>query len=300
MSDDRLFDRRCRLRIKIPDPNLLPPQAFGTSAIEEIVVGSDRRSVEAGLRVQFEINKTDKKDPNTSQVTVSNLSPDIRSKLARKGIKLELEAGYEGTGLQLLTRSDVRTVDEVVEGGTINSVFRLGDGERALRFGQVSESFGPGTGAGEIIKRLAKVSGLQVGNVPDVVADLLLTYEHGYVADGRWGREFDRIVKAVGYTWSVQDGTIQVLRPGDATNAKILLIQPSSGLIGSPETGTPEKKGGAAHLKWKALLRVVTIGGRVHIKAKKHDGVYVTKKLKYQGDTHGNDWYVHGESVVSK
>lgn len=283
-----LFGRRCRVVVATPSA-----EDFRSTTFDELEVnGGEGTDGESGLRVAFKIERSDGKEPNKSEVTISNLSPDTRGKLQKKGVKVTLEAGYDATGLARIARFDVRTIDHVRNGADWDTKFKGGDGERAWRFARVSESFAANTGAGDVLDYLANASGLQVGNVPNVVGNLLVRYDHGYVVSGKWKDEMDRLVKSIGYVWSVQDETLQVLLPGQPSTASVPFISPDSGLIGSPEFGTPEKKGKPALVKFKSLLMPTLPGARVRLKSERYDGHVRIKKCETAGDTHGGDWYV--------
>lgn len=290
-----LYGRKCKVTIAIP---VSTPGDFAhvTSDVIEINGGDDPEN--PGMRVQFEISRNSEKDPNTSQVIVTNLAPSTRGQLQKKGVKLTLEAGYESVGTSRLFIGDVRTTDHVRNGSDWDTTMKLGDGERAFKFARVSESFSPGVGAGDVLQYLAQQSGLAIGNIPTVVANLTTSFDQGYVAYGKWGNVFDRLVKSLGYVWSIQDGALQVLLPGQSNTAAVPNITPDSGLIGSPEMGTPEKKGKPALLKFRSLLTPVIPGGQVHLQSLRYDAFVRVKKVKHTGDTHGNEWYSDIEGVI--
>jgi hypothetical protein len=289
-----LFGRRCRVLVSIPSS-----EDYHSTTLDELEInGGEGVDGEPGLRVAFKIEKSDGKEPNKSEVTVSNLSPDTRGRLQKKGVKLTLEAGYDATGVSRIFRGDVRTIDHVRNGADWDSKFKGGDGERAWRFARVSESFAAGAGAGDVLDYLANASGLQIGNVPTVIANLTVGYDHGYVVSGKWKDEMDKLVRSIGYVWSVQDETLQVLLPGQSSTAAVPLISPDSGLIGSPEFGTPEKKGKPALVKFKSLLVPTQPGARVHLKSERYDGNVRVKKVEISGDSHGGDWYTTIQGVL--
>src|SRR4051812_17238385 len=58
------------------------------------------------LRVQFKIKKTTKKEPNTAEITITNLNPEHRAQLQTQGGKFILLAGYESTGVEQLFVGD--------------------------------------------------------------------------------------------------------------------------------------------------------------------------------------------------
>jgi hypothetical protein len=291
-----LYGRIARLTISTPAAS-----GFSSTLRDELVIdsNSDGKGGTQGLRVAFKIVKTDGKEPNTAEIIVSNLSPNSRGMLQKKGVKVTLEAGYEATGLSRIYRGDARTIDHVRNKADWDTTIKCGDGERAYQNARVNESFAAGTGAGDILTYLANASGLQIGNVPTVVANLLFTYDQGYVVSGKWIDEMHKLVRALGYYMSIQNETLQVLLPGQASTAAIPLISSDTGLVGSPEFGAPEKKGKPALVKFKSLLMPTLPGARVRLKSLRYDGVVRVKKVEFTGDTFGGPWYTEYQGVLT-
>lgn len=291
-----LYGRRCRVLVSIPSTS-----DFHSTTRDELEINAGEGGAgKQGLRVAFDIKKTDGKEPNEAQIIITNLSPDNRGRLQKKGVKITVEAGYEATGQSRIWRGDTRTVDHVRDGADWNTTIKCGDGERAYKNARVNESFAAGTGAGTVLQYLSEQSGLQIGNSPTVIANLTNRFDQGYVVSGRWRDEMDKLVRSIGYVWSVQDETLQVLLPGQSSTAAIPLVSPDSGLIGSPEFGSPEKKGKPALVKFTSLLFPTLPGARVRLKSARYDGVIRVKKVNLKGDTHGNEWFSIIEGILSQ
>jgi len=284
MASDLLFKRLVRLTIA-----RRVAEDFRT-------VTSDVLEIER-LRVAFKVTKTSGKEPNTCEVTVSNLAADTRAALQTKGVKFLLQAGYEGTGIGQLFVGDVRTIDHVRDGATWNTVIKSGDGERALAFARVNESFASGVKIPDVVRKVAGKLGLGLGNTERAASQMTGEYSQGYAAHGPASRELDRVLAAAGYEYSVQDEQILIVRPGEGSGEQVPELSPSTGLIGSPEFGTPETKGGRALVKVKSLLNFgIKIGSQVVIRSARHNGPVVVRKLEHVGDTAGGDWYTNFEA----
>lgn len=294
----QLYQRRCRLLISVPVDT---PGDFTHTTTNEIEINGGVTDIvgKPGMRVTFNITRTDKKEPNTNKVVVTNLSASTRSALQTKGVKLTLEAGYASVGTTRIFRGDVRTVDHVRNDASWDTTFQVGDGERAYQNARVGESFAPGTNGNVILNYLANASGLQIGNVADV--DLSrVRFDSGYVVAGKWQQAMQRFCASVGYSWSVQDETLQVLAPDGEQPGLIPLISPQTGLIGSPEMGSPETKGKPQLVKFVSLLKPARPGGLVHLKSDRYDSDVRIKKVNMRGDTHGDDWYTEYEGIIQK
>lgn len=296
-SGNALFDRRCRLTIAVP---VATPGDFSGTTSDVIEVDGGRTDAKTfGHRIQFKIDKTLEKQPNTSQIVVTNLAPTTRSALQKKGVKVLLEAGYRETGLSRIFVGDARTVDHKREKADWSTIIKLGDGERAWRFARVSESFSPGTRASDVIKKVARASGLDLGNV-DAQADKIgAIFDQGYVLAGSALRALDKLATSFGKVFSVQDGQLQILDPYEALDLPIPEITPETGLVGSPEMGTPAKPGQPALVQFTSLLISTKPGAKVKLKSERYDGFVLVQKCSFEGDTHGGNWYTKIDGTIS-
>jgi hypothetical protein len=279
-SGQALIGRIYKLTIATP---VATPNNFKDTTSEVIEI--------TDMRIQFSITKTLKKEPNTGEIRITNLSPSRRASLQKKGVKVRLEVGYKDTGLTQIFSGDVRTIDHVRMGADWETVMQLGDGERAWQFARVNESFAPGTPKSEVVRRLADSLGVDAGNVAKQIADITGTFDQGFAASGSASRAFDQVIRAVDLEWSMQDGALQLLRPDQALDATVPDITPTSGLIGSPEMGTPPTKGKPALVKFDALLTPVKPGSKVKLKSDRYDGYVKVVGVEFTGDTRGGAWY---------
>lgn len=297
-----LFDRRCKLTISRETTT----GSTTTTDTLEIDGGKTDRSDSPGLRIQFKIAASTQKEPNTSQVTITNLSENRRQSLQSKGQTLRLECGYsgtrqfQGTGLQQFFTGDIRTIDHVRDGADWNTVLKLGDGERIWKYARVNESFGENTEVAAVIRRLAEATGLGMGNVNDYLnKNVHEMFKQGWSATGSASRALDKALNAIRLNWSIQNGAIYLRRSGEYLDIPIPEIAPDSGLIGSPEMGNPARKGGPALLKFKSLLLPAVPGARVKLKSERYNGYVVALKVTHVGDTSGQDWYSEIDGEIS-
>src|ERR1044071_7509029 len=96
-SGDFLFDRRVSLLVAFP-------------------LATDYRSISGqvvevqDLRVQFKIEKSLEKDPNTAEISITNLAESTRSQMQTQSAKIILRAGYLNTLGQIFV-GDALTID---------------------------------------------------------------------------------------------------------------------------------------------------------------------------------------------
>lgn len=267
----RLFGRRCSF--------LVAPPAADFKVNESELVEFD------GFRTTFQITKTLKPTPNASRLVVYNLAAQSRS-LFVKGARVILQAGY-GETIEQIAQGDVRhtpSAHDVVDWVT---PVELDDGGRGFGFGHISESFAGKTPAGQVLLRVARELGVGLGNAPQVAAvlDRTAQYEHGIVLTGRASAAMEKVTSAWGYTWSIQDGQLQIVLEGDPL-ADIVVLSPSSGLLGTPEFGTAKAKGGRPVMKLRSLLQGrIKPGVKILLESEAHNGLFRAEKVVHTGDT---------------
>ena len=278
-----------------------PSGSFSTTdpSANAIVIEGANGPGEIGLRVSLRVDKTNQKEPNKGELTIYNLAPATRAALQVKGWRALVEAGYKGTGLATAAVLDIRTVDHVRDKADWKTELKGGDGERAFAFAWASKSFAKGTTVGEVLRYCASSLGLSMGNADAQAAKLSQALYGSWTVHGTASAELDRICKAVGLMASVQDGVIQVLAPTESVAQSVPLLTPDTGLIGSPEMGSPAEAKKQASLKFKSLfLPQLRPGGRVRIKSARYDGIFRLLKVQHSLDTHGDDWYSDCESIA--
>src|SRR3990172_565889 len=114
------------------------------------------------LRVQFQVEKHLLKDPNTAELTISNLSEHTRTQFQTRPLRVEIAAGYQGVN-KLLFVGDVRPGSgSKLLGTEWETKLLLGDGSRAFAHGRVSRSYKGGTPVKNIIRDAARALGLSL------------------------------------------------------------------------------------------------------------------------------------------
>jgi hypothetical protein len=291
-----LFDRRAKVTIANPVASATDFRSTTTDIIEVNGGKTDKPNF-PGMRIRLKIEKSLEKAPNTSEIIITNLSPSRRASLQQKGVKVLLEAGYKDTVFRLFS-GDVRSVDHVRNGPDWDTTIKLGDGERAWQFSRVDESFAPGTKVADALKTLARAMGLGTGNIDKQAVNITRAFDQGYAVMGGAARALDKLVTAIGKEWSIQDGELQILDPYQTLDLPIPEIAPTSGLIGSPEMGSPATKKKPALLRFKSLIFPARPGAKVKLKSERYDGYVRIHKVSYDGDTHGGPWYVTCDASV--
>lgn len=258
-----------------------------------------------GLRIEFKVKKTLKKEPNTLDLRVTNLARSTRNKYTSTlSVPVILSAGYAGSE-SLIFSGDSRTIDHIDNGhAEFFTHVQCGDGEKAYRFSNFKAAYGAGKKTADVIRDCAKTFGINLGNLEDVLSKTqfrgqLIEFARGATFHGRSASQFEKLLNSVGLKWSIQNGALQLHTEGKAATDKAVLLNTSTGLIGSPDHAAPEKKGGKAILKVKSLLQPsIRCGGIIKVEAEGIDGQFVVQSLEHAGDSHGAEWYTMCEATA--
>lgn len=285
--------------------------------VYSLVIGQGgQQGVEiSNLRLTFDISKDDTKNPNRSRIRVYNLSASTRQMLEKPDVRCVFKAGYaEEDGPLEVYQGDVSFVFSRYELPDIVTEIELGEGMKAIRDSMVSLSYAKGVSSRTIINDLAKKFGLPV-NMPNDVP--VREWQNGLSYHGAARQALDKVCAATGLSWSIQGGSLQIIRSGGNTNRTVFDIGAESGLIGSPERirkgkqevmldpdDEKQKKRLEAKTKtldtvtqeedgWRVrslLLPTLLPGDRVKLSSRTIDGVFTIRNLRHFGDSHGGDW----------
>lgn len=249
------------------------------------------------LRITFKIEKDSKPEPNKATVSVYNLNDESRAKVQKKDAAIVLQAGYPDTIAQIFSGT-VSKVANVREGADWITKIITGDGEKQYRTARVSESFNAGATIQEVAKKLIGKIGLKEGNA---ITELskgdfsrgLQDFANGKAVNGLGSKELGRLLKSVGYDYSIQDGALQILKPNQSSKLQTVELNSGTGLIGSPEFGeTGEGAKKTVTLRATSLLNPKYVpGGKVHLQSQTKSGYFYITKVSHEGDSFGGSWY---------
>jgi hypothetical protein len=258
----------------------------------QFVVVKDPRSTEiTDLRVQFKVNRSLTKHPNQCDVTITNLSTATRTDLETKPLLVQLDAGYEDDALHLMYMGDLRFGMTKEVGPNWETMLQLGDGDCTHRWARVNKSYAPGTTVRTVLRDASASMGFELP--ANLAADKSLdrSFATGTTAHGPSREEMTRLLAPFGYTYSVQNGVLRVLREDEATPGTAIPIGEEYGMIGTPEFGSPPRSGKPPHMTVKMLLYPqLAPGAIVELHSKVKNGLYRIETVRHDGDTHGASW----------
>jgi hypothetical protein len=252
-----------------------------------------------GLRVSFDIVKTNKKSANNAKIVIYNLNESNKSILKTKeDISLMLEVGY-GSNVDLLFTGDVVRSSTQRNGADFLTTIEIEDGDQALTTATIDKSYVAGTDLKTVVddalQSMKDAGQVIIGSVNSIKDDIA---QNGFTASGLASKVIDEITKKQGLEFSIQDNETQILGESEDTGEEAIVLTPSTGLIGSPRIGLIGKEAAKVDgIEFKALIQTTRFkpGRVVQIKSREVDGFFKILKSKFMGDTHAPAWFVNCE-----
>lgn len=241
----------------------------------------------SSLAMAFEVSHTATPAPNNCKLEIRNLNATSRKSLeATKALPIELYAGY-GDEAQRIFKGQVRIAQTALNGRDVITTLEAGDEERAVRHARISATIAPGDSASALMEKAAEALGVGLGNLASVlakVAALRSLLPQGGAIHGSAARAMDRVCKAYGYQWSIQQGQLLIL-DSRAVKESAELISAGTGLIGAPKVDSKK------HVSFDCLLRPsLAIGESFKLESAFVNGGFRVLEFTHKGDTHGEAW----------
>lgn len=259
------------------------------------------------LQFTFEVTRTLESDANSCKLKIYNLSPSSRVKLDPVDQVVVLQAGYEGDLKTLFTGTTIQTF-HVREGHDVVTEVICKDGQVNLREARTNRGFPPGSTVEGILRTLV-TSDLKLA-LGEVIGDGLgKIYQNGHTIDGPTKKAIDVITGYAQLQWSIQDNTVDIIGKNTSSKESVILLSPSTGLIGSPQRydGAKDQLAGVkvpesklalptTGITLKTLLNGAIRPGRpVKVESEFINGIYKATKVTHSGDYRGQQWETHIE-----
>ncbi len=252
------------------------------------------------LRVSFQVEKNLEKKGNKAKITIWNLKKDTRAEFQTQPANVHIQAGY-GADLATLYKGDIYWGHSEKQAPEWVTTAECGAGLNFQRYSRTSISLKRGASKLDAIKQMAKDAGIPIPTNLESAKDFLGTIESGMVLEGPTLDQMNKLVKTggAGFGMTVQDDRLVLLRDGDVLKARAIKVSKSTGMIGRPELGTPEKRGKPPVLTVTTLLAPdINPGGLIVMDSEDVKGNYRVRRVSHSGDTRGREWYTKLEATV--
>lgn len=278
MASYRNFDRQYRL-------------AAGRAGQTGFEVGAVNGAQPIPLHISFAIQKTDLETQNTGRVTIWNLNKQHLSVLNEKDCALSLRAGY-GKQLPLIFAGIISFCSTVADGADQKTEIEIVDNLIQIRDTYVSISYNGTVNWKKIFDDIAAQMGVAVSYSYNAkFADI----HNGFTFVGRAKDIISKGCKCCNLSWSLQNGVMQIKKPGDVMSREVYLLNASSGLIGTPArvVVAEDEATGMTKMGWDVqyfLNGSINIDDYVKLESKFVSGYFRVYSLDIQGDNISGDW----------
>lgn len=264
----------------------------------------------SGLRIVFQVVKSDVLQPNPATITVYNLAQDVVNRIRREFTRLTLSAGYEGNYGRIFT-GNIRQIQAGKMDNNVDTFLTIacGDGDEAYNFGVVSRSLAAGATAQDQMAAATAALGPHGVTAGPNTAAPGQPLPRGKVMFGMAAEYLGQAATSTGAVASIQDGRVQIMDPNTVLPDAPVLLGPDTGLIGWPEQNP-------IGIKFRCLLNPrLKVHARVYIARENireaaivsvynqylpkvsSDGLYKMVLIRFIGDTRGNDWVAEVDAL---
>gem|GEM_PF-1182907 len=250
--------------------------------VVELTVGETEIT---GLDIAFEIEKNLNQEPNSCHIDIFNLGPKNREILSKyQRVPVLLKAGYQDS-VGLIFKGDMIRCSHLKEGPTWKSSLVNGDGANAIQSTRINKSFAKGTPVKTVIKEIAAQLGLPYSSAIKQCEGLDKNLERSFAASGNPMDELGRILRHFGYSTSVQNQALQIIKQGEPLEQQAISLSANSGLSATPELGSDKK------LQIKSVLMPELLpGSMVHVDSAVFKGFAIIQAVRFDGSNFDDAW----------
>lgn len=239
-----------------------------------------------GLHTTFDVQLGVARTPNKARVEIYNLTEDSAAACQQDEAIVRVLAGY-GTPALIFSGDIDRAVRER-RGPDRVTVIEATDTGRKFRAARIAKSFAAQVTLRQVLTELAAAAGLPLGPIGNL-GETVVT--QGLVLVGPVRDVLDRVAAIAGADWSLQDGQIVLLGPGEDTGELAVDLGPDSGLVGSPAP-VRDAQHREQGLDVTALLQpAIRPGRRFRLRSDAYTGIYRCDQVQHTGDSWGGDFY---------
>ena len=272
------FDRQYRL-------------AAGPAGGTGFEVGDTSKSQPVALHVNFSLQKSDLETQNTGRVTLWNLNPSQLAVLNEKDCVVSLKAGY-GSKLALIFAGIVSYVSTTIDSADRKTEIEVIDNLVEIRDTYVSVSYNGTVNWKTIFDDVAAQMGVAVSYA--YTAEFV-DISNGFSFVGLARNIMTKGCKCCNLTWSLQNGVMQVKKPGDVMSREVYVLSPDTGLLGIPARVviTQDEATGKNTLGWDVeyfLNGAINIDDYVKLESETVIGYFRVYSLEISGDNVSGDW----------
>lgn len=264
-------------------------------------IGEMKDQADIPLNIEFAFEKTDLSTQNNGRISVWNLNKSHLAVLNEKNCLVTFRAGY-GNQLPLIFAGSVTYAMTERDGANEKTEIELVDNLISVRDTYVSVSYNGTVNWKKILVDSAAQMGVAISFSHNAK---FVDVPNGYSFVGPAKDILNKACSCCGLSWSIQNGILQIKRPGDTMSREVFLLDADSGLIGSPkrvilaqdDAGKPTQYG------WEVeylLNGAINVNDFVKIESKKVSGYFLVQSIQYTGGNRSGDWMCNARLLEVK
>ena len=248
-------------------------------------IGSGKRP----LHVSFSVEKADTNSQNTAKVTIWNLSDEHLAELSKIDCVVVLHAGY-GDTRPLIFTGVVTFATTKADGADRSTEIELVDNRIEIRDTYVSVSYSGAVNCKTLIQDTADQMGVTVSfSYNAEFKDI----PNGYSYVGPARNVLTKACETSGLVWSINNGVLQVKKPGDTMSREVYELSAETGLLGLPERVqiSNEDKGYSYGWDVEYLMNAaIGLDDYVYLNSKVVKGYFRVYSVRIEGDNMEGSW----------
>lgn len=259
----------------------------------------------SGLRIRFSVERALTDEAGTGRVSIYNPALSTIRRI-QKGDKLILEAGYETGHFGLIFSGDVLYAVRRLE-DSVTTVLEIvcRDGDQYLTEAFTARTIGGGATASDVVAAALKGAAIETGFVTEGLSNLRAP--RGKTLFGRSADYLKSAGRSADAQFYIENGAVNIVKSKDYADNEAVVLTGETGLIGTPEQQEDAVSGTCLinpriKLKTKlhispSLIKALEPDEALNAPALSISGIYSVVRLKYEGDTRGEDWYIHFDAI---
>ena len=231
------------------------------------------------------------KSQNTGKVSIWNLNPQHLAELSKDDCVVSLKAGY-GSVMPLIFTGVVTYTSTSLDGADRCTQLELVDNRIEVRDTYVSVSYSGTVNTKTLIQDAADQMGVAVTfSYNAEFVDL----PNGFSFVGPAKDVLTKACDCSSLQWSIQNGVLQVKKPGDVMSKEVYVLSPDTGLLGIPKQiqVSDDKDTSKAQHGWDVeylMNAAINIDDYVKLESKMVTGFFRVYSLESEGDNVEGSW----------
>lgn len=241
------------------------------------------------LHISFSCERADTDSSNTAKVSIWNLNPQHLAELNKDDCVVVLRAGY-GTVMPLIFTGIVTFAKTKKDGSDMVTEIELVDDRVELRDTYVSVSYSGSVNCKKLIEDTAAQMGVAVSFSYN--ADFK-DIPNGYSYVGPARNVLTKACNTSGLVWSINNGVLQVKKPGDTMSREVYELSADTGLINTPERVQISKDDDSYEYGWDVeflMNAAINVDDYVYLNSIYVKGYFRVYSICIEGDNFDGTW----------